>query len=53
MSIAPMYLRDDGVEMIEIAPSQAVNVPVALKLHLVTLETVEAARREMAQKEAA
>ena len=47
-----MYLRNDGAEMIEIAPSQAANVPAALKLHLVTLEDVEAARREMAQREA-
>ena len=48
-----MYIRNDGVEMIEVAPSQAVNVPAALRFHLVTLEVVEAARREMDQREAA
>jgi hypothetical protein len=48
-----MYIRNDSVEMIEVAPSQAVNVPAALRLHLVTLEMVEAARCEMDQREAA
>jgi hypothetical protein len=49
IAVAPkMYIRnDDKAEMIEIAPSQAVNVPAALKLHLVTPETLEAARRVM------
>jgi hypothetical protein len=55
-TVAPgpmMYIRNDSVEMIEVAPSQAVNVPAALRLHLVTLEMVEAARCEMDQREAA
>jgi hypothetical protein len=48
-----VYIRNDDVEMIKVAPSQAVNVPVALRLHLVTLEEVEEARREMDKREAA
>jgi hypothetical protein len=48
-----IYIRNDGAEMIEVAPHQAVNVPAALKLHLVTLEEVKAARREHDQREAA
>jgi hypothetical protein len=48
-----MYMRNGGVETIEVAPSQAVNVPAALNLNLVTLEEVEVARRKMDQREAA
>jgi hypothetical protein len=48
-----MYIRNDGAEMIEVAPHQTVNVNAALKLHLVTQDEVDVARREMDQREAA
>jgi hypothetical protein len=48
-----IYLRPDGVEMIEVAPHQAVNVRYALRFKLVTQEEIEAARRELEQREAA
>jgi hypothetical protein len=49
-----MYIRGvDDAEMIEIAPSQAVNVKSALALKLVTREQVEAARRQTEQQERA
>jgi hypothetical protein len=49
-----IYTRaDDGADMIEVAPGQAVNVTAALNLHLVTKADVEAARHERDRKEAA
>ena len=40
------YTRStDGAEMIEVAPSQFVNVKSALLLNLASFEQVEAARR--------
>lgn len=48
-----MYVRNDGAEMIEVAPHQTVNVNAALKLHLVTQDEVDVVRREMDQREAA
>jgi hypothetical protein len=46
-----IYVRgDDGVEMIEILPHQAVSVRCALRLRLLTPEQVEQARREQDQQ---
>jgi hypothetical protein len=42
-----MYTRStDNAEMIEVLPSQAVNVKAAVALKLVTKEAVEAARQQ-------
>lgn len=49
-----IYVRTlDGAEMIELAPNEAVNVVVALKLGLVSRDEVAAARAAAEQEAAA
>ena len=46
------YTRStDGATMIEVAPSQYVNVKAALLLKLASLEQVEAARRSASEQQ--
>ena len=47
-----IYIRSfDGAEMIEVVPSQFVNVKSALLLKLVSLEQVEAVRRSASEQQ--